>query len=161
MGTFGLSMKSPKPLHKLLRGSSLTLSGVVDRANELAALNAALSQLLDPTLAAHCRVANLRRDTLILQADSPAWAARLRYQIPALLKTLRGARSPKAALRGLEEIQIKIRPPARRPPVKVGRQARMSPSAARLIDAAAQCMDDAPLQSALHRLASRARHGRG
>jgi len=150
-------MKSPKPLHKLLHGSSDALSRVLGHAGRLAALDRILRPQLGQPLASHCRVANLRRDTLVLQVDSPAWAARLRYQIPALLKTLRGQERGGAGLEALRDIEVRVSPPTRERPAPTQRAVRMSSDSARLIEAVAQDTDDAALQSALRRLAGRHR----
>jgi len=150
-------MKSPKPLHKLLHGSSDALSRVLGHAGRLAALDRAVHPLLGEPLARHCRVANLRRDTLVLQVDSPAWAARLRYQTPALLKSLHGS-DPASGLDGLRDIEVKIAPPAEPRPARAMRAAPMSADSARLIEAVAEDTADGALRSALRRLA---RHHRG
>lgn len=47
-----------------------------------------LNSLLDPNLAQHCNFAKLHKDTLVLVVDSAAWATRLRYAIPDILKIL-------------------------------------------------------------------------
>ncbi|HKK06091.1 MAG TPA: DciA family protein [Gammaproteobacteria bacterium] len=151
-------MKSPKPLHKLLCASSDALSRVLGHAQRLSALDEKLRPLLGQPLAAHCRVANLRRGTLVIQVDSSAWAARLRYQVPGLLKTLRSRQDADGALNSLEDIQIKILPPAQVPQNRAARQVRMSGESARLIEAVAQSTDDPSLSSALRRLAGRSRN---
>lgn len=147
-------MKAPKPLFKLLHGSSEGLSRLLAHARRLAAIGRTVDSVLGHPLADHCRVSNLRGNILVVQADSPAWAARLRYRAPALLATLRAPET----LPELRNIQIKIIPQTARPGRgRATRQIRMSASTARLIDTVAASMDDPTLQSALRRLASRNR----
>lgn len=59
------------------------------RAQWLDALDRSLRPCLPPALAAHARLANVRDDRLVYLVDHPAWNARLRLAIPALLDAAR------------------------------------------------------------------------
>ena len=49
--------------------------------NQLNEMNQRILSKIAPTLAPHCRVANLRDQTLVLTTDSPIWLHALRYTI--------------------------------------------------------------------------------
>ncbi len=66
------------------------LSDIVQRAQAMAALADRLSALLPDGLGAGIRAANVRADgELVVVADSPAWAARLRFEGDKLLAAAR------------------------------------------------------------------------
>ena len=52
-------------------------------------LNQFIAAHLEPSLAAQCRVANLRDGILILSTTSPAWKHKLRFAALELLSSLR------------------------------------------------------------------------
>ena len=74
-------------LEKVLKSTTGgTLDELVQRAEGLDRLMSGLKKVLDPTLALHLKGVNLRRDgQLVLVAESPAWAARLRFEADKLL----------------------------------------------------------------------------
>jgi len=137
---------------KSLMGSSSegALGRTLARAASLRALDRLLRACLDPPLSDHCRAAGVRSGRLLLQADSPAWGARLRYAGPRLLACLR-----QRSDYDLAEVTIRVEPaneptPVQRPPL------RLSADSAELLRATAETIPDAELRAALQRLA---RHG--
>jgi len=80
-------------------------SRVVTHARQLARLQNAVQRALPEPLNKHCQVINIHQQCLILSADSPVWAARLRYLIPELSTRLNQKDSP-----NLQKILIKTRP---------------------------------------------------
>ena len=64
-----------------------------------------LAGFVDPSLAAHFQVANIRQNRLILLAPSAAWATRLRMETPRLLGVLRQAGIPE-----LRHIEVRVAP---------------------------------------------------
>ncbi|MCC6207745.1 MAG: DUF721 domain-containing protein [Gammaproteobacteria bacterium] len=109
---------------------------------------------LPPSFQQHCRVAGITQQTLILHADSPAWATKLRYYCPQLPADL--CQLPD--FRQLTDIRIKVIPPEflqtsrqTSPPVRRS----LPPSAARLLRDVAATTSNAPLRDALLRLATR------
>lgn len=147
-------MKRSTPLSKLLSTASGDFSRTLRRAGQLRHADLALQQLLGTACAGHCRVANIRGTTLVLQTDSAAWAARLRYQLPAIQRQLKASTTFSA----IRSIEVTIRPrQADRQSVQAQklRPARLSGQAARLIAAVADTTEDPALRSALQRLASR------
>lgn len=68
---------------------SRPLLELVRHAERLARLDHAVSARLPPGLRGHCTVANVRAATLVMNASSPVWAARLRFMAPELLHFVR------------------------------------------------------------------------
>lgn len=148
-------IKTPKRVAGLLAGNHDTLQPLLARAKRLEQLNHALRSQLPPPLNQHCQVANIRGDTLVLHADSSAWALKLRYSVPVMLAQLQ----KQPALQNLRCIDIKVRPTsiAAAPP-EIPRRAHMSWDTANLLDSMADAIAHPKLQAALHRLARHGKH---
>lgn len=69
-----------KPLPLSLALAAPGLASLVDRARFLRQLDRDIRAGLPEPLSRHALVANLRGDCLVMLADSPTWATRLRYQ---------------------------------------------------------------------------------
>jgi hypothetical protein len=122
---------------------------LLSRAQELLALDAHLRQLLPPPLNEHCSVLNIRDAALVLAADSPVWASRLRYYSPQLVKQLTGEQTVT-----VRTVRVRVQPPTK-PFVPQRRQPspRLSSRGAAIIRQAAGGVSDPGLKSALLRLA--------
>ncbi|PHM46424.1 hypothetical protein Xmau_00837 [Xenorhabdus mauleonii] len=81
------------------------LQAIQKHAIALLKLNRAVLSLLPAQLHPWCRVANYRKQILVLEAGNASWMTRLRYEIPVLLSTLRSEILP-----SLSSIDIKINP---------------------------------------------------
>ena len=83
----------PKRLKKLLNpNADAGLGAIVRRARELDSLAEALRRALSAEEAAGLVAANIRDDgELVVLAESPAWAARLRFEEDRLLEAARNA----------------------------------------------------------------------
>jgi len=78
----------PKTLEGLL-GESPRLARLAQSAARMAVLTASARDALPPEVQPHLTAASIRDDTLVLTADSPVWAARLRLHGPQVLTFLR------------------------------------------------------------------------
>lgn len=134
------------------------LAALRDGANERRALDDTLTKLLGPPLCRHVRVGRCSPDGLVLVADSPVWAARLRFRSREILDQL----GPKLGSPPPRRVEVSVattphgapQPPSRRP-------GRLSGGTAALLDEVAGALADNPrLARALGRLAARARSGR-
>lgn len=103
----------------------------------------------------HFHVANVRDGSLVIMADSPVWAARLRQLSPQMLAILQQHRKRK-----LLHVRVFSRP--NKPPVRAGTipgrvkyHREISPESRDLIKQAAVCVDDDGLRAALLKLAAR------
>ncbi|MEJ2095242.1 MAG: DUF721 domain-containing protein [Gammaproteobacteria bacterium] len=79
---------------------------LLSRARELMALDARLHALIPAPLNEHCSVLSIRDGTLVLAADSPVWAARLRYYTSQLVNQLSGRQTVT-----VRTIRIRVHPP--------------------------------------------------
>ncbi len=144
-------MRSNKPLriNNLLGNSAV--ARLLSRARTLATLDAELHRLIPPPLNDHCHVLSLRDGTLVLAADSPVWAARLRFQSSQLVKQLSTTRTV-----NLRTLRVCVRPPESR---RTFRSARRRPPVSRqhsrILEQAASEVTDPGLRAALLKLASR------
>ena len=142
-------MNSPLRINKLLLGSQY--SRLVSQARALMALETRLQALLPDPLKAHCRLLAVRGEILVLAADSPVWAARLRFHAPQLVKQLNHTQTVT-----LHTIQIRVRPPERIVPAQRRQSmARRSKNSTTALQQVAQTVSDAGLKTALLRLANR------
>jgi len=115
------------------------------------ALDALFSAQLPEPLKGHCRVLSVRDNTLVLAADSPVWAARLRFHTTQLVKQLNRQQTVK-----LRTVRVRVRPPERPRAEQVGYRAK-PPGKAGLVALrqTAVTVSDPALKSALLRLANR------
>jgi len=81
--------KTAVSIGDILSGSSTKMHYVLNKSKQIAELNAQVIPKLDEDMQAHCRVANFNQGVLVIEVDSGAWAMRLRYAIPDLLRRLR------------------------------------------------------------------------
>jgi hypothetical protein len=91
----------PKTLKGLL-GESPRLARLAQSAARLAALTASVREALPPEIRPHLTAASVRDETLVLTADSPAWAARLRFhgrEIGTFLAAGQGIRTTRVVVR--------------------------------------------------------------
>ena len=142
-------MNNPLQVKKLLGGSQY--SRLVSQARALLGLDGLIQELLPDALKTHCRVLSVRDETLVLAADSPVWAARLKFHSSQLVKQLNRQQTVK-----LRTVRIRVRPPEkqleterRNTPLKLGI------NSATALRQAADSISDPDLKSALLRLANR------
>lgn len=142
-------MSNPLQVKKLLGGSQY--SRLVSQARALLGLDGLIQELLPDALKTHCRVLSVRDQTLVLAADSPVWAARLKFHSSQLVKQLNRQQTVK-----LRTVRIRVRPPEK----QVATERRNAPlklgiSSATALRQAADSVSDPDLKSALLRLANR------
>jgi hypothetical protein len=143
-------------LKQVLKGSG-RLQPLLERAKFLEALTLRLREAIDPVMAGHICVGNLRDDTVIITADSPAWLSNIRYLAPTLLQILQ----QQPGLEKLRHIQFKVQPenPAAKAQV-APRRARLSTDTAHMLNEAASAIEDQDLSAALQRLSRHAPRGK-
>jgi hypothetical protein len=133
--------------------ASATLKALLRHAHELLRLEDDIGALLAPSIRPHCRAAGYRDGQLILMTDSPAWATRLRYQVPALLAGLRR----RAPALGLREILVKVSPFTQPVEAATAPGPAMSAGSAALLQDVANGIGDPRIRAAMLRLAGRQR----
>lgn len=139
-------------LQNILTKRTSTLGGLIRHAAQLKELSAHLARRLPPPLNRHVTVANVYRDTLVLNTGSPVWAARLRYLTPTILEFVRC----RPGLDKVRSVRVRVAPPeaVTRPPYSRPPRHPSAASADNLRNAAAATADPA-LRAALLRLAGR------
>ncbi|MSP53197.1 MAG: DUF721 domain-containing protein [Gammaproteobacteria bacterium] len=126
-----------------------SLGSFSDKATFLQRLNLAVKALLTTDLMAHCQVANVRDNVLILHLDTAAWATALHYQITDLLAQLR-QQPPYAAIKS---IQYKIRPlDGQRKVARIEWAKPLSTNTRKLLSDTAKSVSNKELAEALKRL---------
>jgi hypothetical protein len=135
---------------RLLESRSGRLSPLLERVRLLQRAEHLLRETLGVDLGAHCRAGGLTGGRLVLLADSPVWATRIRYAVPALLERLEGEGDIP-----VREIQVRVgRASIAREPAS--RRARpLGEETARNLRETAEAVGDEALRSALLRLARR------
>ena len=128
-----------------------SLGSLSDKATFLQRLNLAVKALLPSDLAAHCQVANVRDNVLILHLDTAAWATALHYQTTDLLSQLR----QQACYAGLRTIQYKIRPTEGERKKVVTEAKPLSVATRKLLSDTANNLGNKELAEALKRLSKR------
>ena len=145
-------MKSHNSLNSLLSGvDSTNLREISAHAKKLKRLTAKVRSLLDTVCGEHCTVANLRDQTLVLQTTSPAWVAKLRFQIPVLINALKNTSTP------VTNIQIKVVPDNQTETTheNISKPQYLSLSTAQLLKGVADDISNSELKSSLLRLSKR------
>jgi len=144
-------MNQPLKINKLL--GTGRLADLLARSRELRKMDTLLTELLPAPLNAHCRLLSIRNTILVLAAESPVWAARLRFHAPQLGRQLAEHLSAKRCT-----IHVRVRPPetalppqSHKPVTRPGRQGVAA------LQQAAQTVSDPELKTALLRLANRDR----
>ncbi len=148
-----MQYKTHKSFANLLAGTH-ELRNFTAKIDHLKQMNEIISSKLEPALASHCHVANLRDGTLVLATTSPAWNHKLRFSALDLLSSLRA--DPRWS--GLKSIEVRVdylpstettSPPKRNRPLT------LSADNAQLIKQAADNILDPNLAAAMRRLALR------
>lgn len=140
------------PRHVAALLGSEALGAMVAEARSGDRLLAALRRALPADLAAHLGAAHLRDATLVLVADGPAWATRLRFLEPELKAAL-DARTRRVVRR----VQVRVGPPpvSRAAPARPPVARPLSPAARAALESGAAGVADPELAATLRRLARR------
>lgn len=145
-------MKSSNPIHKLLRAQKGDVAELVTQARQLGHLSNIVQAMLEPSLADHCHLAHFDGSRMVLVADSPAWAARLRFSVDTLVSQLKQYSNK---FHGLSKIEVAVRPELPDLPQPDVVKRAISVEAAQYIEESAQGIEDTELKQALQRLAQR------
>ena len=144
-----MRQKDALPCSRILANAAFP---ILERARRLQRLEQAVLRLLPENLSAHCTVQNLKSEILVLATSSPAWAARLRFAAPDLIKQL----ECQLALT-IRTIQLRVEPETVEIQVVKSRQPKLSLASGTLLAQTANSVNHPALQEALYRLAAKAR----
>ena len=146
-------MPSPTKLGSIVTQNSL-LRQLFREAGEIRLHNDRIKQLIDEPLRAHVRFALIKGDTLILIADSSAWASKLRYLVSTIQS--RAETSPDLAL--IRNIRVKVAAAEPVNQIPTRRAQGLSATTAEGVREQAQSIEDPLLRAALLKLTG---HRRG
>lgn len=143
--------QGPKRLSGLLAQGPGGLGELVERAGQLARATECLRQRLASPLRDHGRVAGFEAGTVVVQADSAAWASRLRFMTAEVIAAV----SP--VLGRVDRVRVSVAsPPPPAPPGPRRERPLLGPGPAQTLDRAASSVTDPALREALRRLARQA-----
>ena len=100
-------MKSSNPVNKLLRAQKGDVAELVTHARQLNNLSCIIQAMLDTSLADHCDLAHFDGSRMVIVADSPAWATRLRFSVDTLVSQLKQYSNK---FHRLSKIEVVVRP---------------------------------------------------
>jgi len=138
-----------RDINRLLSEEDGALEKLYNHARVLIEIRESLKNVIPSRAFQHITVANIHDEALIIHADSAAWAARLRFYIPEMLKSL----NANNACTGLKTIRIKVIPADTAPHPGADRKLRISSNTARLLKHVAGSIEDSDLRDSLLRLA--------
>ena len=140
----------PKVSHIVTRFGRL--KQLKDETDRLREFDARLKFHVHEPLSGHMKLATIRDGCLVIQADSPTWAARLRFKTPEILASLAddGEFPPIRSIRIRSMTEEEPPPPAAKRP-------SISPDSARALAAQAAFIEDDEVRGALLRLVGRVR----
>lgn len=143
------STNKPVAFSSLFKSKNSELGTLCQHAAFLSDIEKNLLSFLGFPLNTHCKLANYANDTVILHSDSPAWAAKLRYNTPLILDLLR----TRCRLNTLKTIRIKVNPPVSPASTLPVKRLTLSPASAEFISQVANSMTDDNLRLSLLKIA--------
>lgn len=145
-----MSTRTPRSIAQILdQVGSSDLRALSAQSRRAADLERRILACLAGELAAACRVGGISDGCVRLIAGTPAWAARLRFEAPRLLKSLHAH-----GMNEVRKLQVRIAPPAAPRPAPQ-RRVHLSAANAQLLEQTARAIADPRLAQALARLARR------
>jgi len=126
------------------------LSRLSKRARYLSQLNYILQQVMPPQFSAHCQLANISEQTLIVHTDNASYASLLRFQANTLCKAL-----SEHLTQPVTKLEVKVRPKFSPIKTEITSTISLPKDAADALEQTAETMEEGPLKAALQRLAER------
>ena len=148
-------MNSTKPLYKYLGQKKGEVADLVTMAKILHKMDLEFKKHLPTPLQNQVNLSRLSNSTLLVVANSPAWAAKLRFLSASLLPSLQRKSQYFQSVTKIEIIaQPKLEEPRKQLPVY---KRQLSQQSSELLLTTAEFLGDGELSAALRRLASRHR----
>ena len=142
-----------------LISSNKQLNKLYTHARDICVLNEKLHNYLAPTLSSHCSIANYSTEILIINADTSAWASKLRSRIPDILAYARH----EFGLSKLITVRIRVSPNLNNtsqsdlPSSGSTRKASLSKKSAEFIANVAASIQDPALRESILKISKNAR----
>jgi len=141
--------KQPKQINAICQHNK-TLAKLAQHAQLIEKLNNTLHQALPLQFSAHCHLANVKNQTLIIHTDDASLASLIRFQAPTLCETFAEHLDIP-----IHHIEIKVRPKIMSPTVAEVPAAILPKSAAIALQQTAEVIDNEALSASLEKLANR------
>jgi len=130
--------------------SNSQLNRLSQRAQQLNQLNYVLQQVMPPQFSAHCQLANINQQTLVVHTDNASYASLLRFQA----KTICSALSEHLS-QPVTKLELKVRPLITPKQSDDSASIVLSDDAAKTLSQTASSMEEGSLKTALENLAKR------
>ena len=141
--------KRPENIRSICQQNSV-LNQLSQRSKKLEHLNYLLKQALPSQFSAHCRLANISGNMLIIHTDNASFASLIRFQSPVIIKTL----STELDM-SITHLDVKVRPLFTLGKEQVSRKISLSSFAANTLHQTALSIEDSPLKDSLEKLSKR------
>lgn len=141
--------KQPEQISAICQQNKM-LFKLVQHAQLVEKLNHTLHQTLPLQFSAHCHLANIKNQTLIIHTDNASFASLIRFQVPALCKTF--SAQLKMPISGIE---IKVRPKVSHSTAVETPTTLLPKSAAIALQQTSQVINNEDLSASLEKLAKR------
>jgi len=126
------------------------LNKIAQRAQKLNHLNFILQQVMPPQFSAHCLLANINNQTIIIHTDNASYASLLRFQAITLCKVISEHTS-----QNMTRLEVKVKPSFQAIQTNNAMAIALPNNAADSLSQTADSLDDGPLKTALQKLALR------
>ncbi|HDY85487.1 hypothetical protein LCGC14_0551090 [marine sediment metagenome] len=123
---------------------------IAQRAQKLNHLNYIVQQVMPPQFSAHCLLANINNQTIIIHTDNASYASLLRFQASTLCKVISEHTS-----QNITKLEVKVKPSFQAIQPTNVRHISLPSNAAESLSQTADNLDDGPLKTALQKLAQR------
>ena len=124
------------------------LKPLIDQANRIKTANKQLKRFLPSPLSEHVIASNIRGNTLILQANSPAWSTRTNFIAAEILNYMR----KEGGLAMVERLKVKVVPPLTESCTETRSVEPLSRETSELLISVASTIEDEELSVSLMRL---------
>ncbi len=141
--------KQPKHINTICQHNKM-LFKLAQHAQLIEELNHILQQTLPLQFSAHCRLANINNQTLIIHTDNASFASLIRFQVPSLCKTFSSQLQMP-----ISHIEIKVRPNRITSPAAKTATILLPKTAATALQQTAEVIDNEALKTSLEKLAKR------
>jgi len=127
------------------------MPNIYEHAKYINELNHKISKLLPVPVNTHCQLANIKHGSATFLADSSAWAARLRFSIPDILKIFH----QQLDLQQVKSIRIKVSIPENVPRRTPLIKPKLSEQSSNLLKNFAESISYPALRASLYKLSRR------
>jgi hypothetical protein len=126
------------------------LYNLAQRAQKLNHLSFILQQVMPPQFSAHCQLANINNQTIIIHTDNASYASLLRFQANTLCKAI-----SQYTPQNMTKLEVKVKPLFQAIQPNNANSISLPSNAATSLSQTADSMDDGPLKKSLQKLAQR------